>query len=145
MRDLRLRARDEEAEEIGCDGLLAGRELGERFEQMVLDDLLRSAERLQPGHIERVRVRLDRRPPEPLQHELKERRLDRVAAWRLRSGVSALGEPEAAGGGRLDHHLDQRRLDLVRLLTGRQTVVPLADGPVDRVRAALRSRCSTRT
>ncbi len=82
--DLRLRAGDEVAEEVGGRGLLAGRELAERFEQVVLDDLLRAAERLQPGQVEGVRAGLDRRAPEPLQHELEEGRLDPAAPLPLR-------------------------------------------------------------
>ena len=70
--------------QVGGDGLLGGGELAERLEQVVLDDLLRAAERLEPGQVERVRAGRDRRAPEPLEHELEERRLDRVGARRVR-------------------------------------------------------------
>ena len=120
MGDLRLRAGDEVAEEVRGRGLLSGGELAERLEQVVLDDLLRAAERLQPGEVERVRAGRDRLAPEPLQHELEERRLDPAGRCRLGAGaVAALGEREPARGGGLDHLLGQRRLDLVRLLAGR--------------------------
>ena len=120
MGDLRLRAGDEVAEEVRGRRLLSGCELAEGFEQVVLDDLLRAAERLQPGQVEGVRAGLDRRAPEPLQHELEEGRLDPAGRCRLgAAAVAALGERKPARGGRLDHLLGQRRLDLVRLLAGR--------------------------
>ena len=81
-----------------------------------------------------MRAGLDGRAPEPLEHELEERRLDPAGGCRLGDGaVAALGEPEPAGGGRLDHRLGERRLDLVGLLAGGQAAVPLADGAVDRL------------
>ena len=51
---------------------------------------------------------------------------------------------EPAGGGRVDHRLDQRRLDRVRLLARRQTAVPLRDRPLDRLRAPPRGRGARR-
>ena len=134
MSDLRLRARDEEAEEVGGNALLARRERAERLEQVVLDDLLGAAELLEPRERQVAGPRRDRRPPEPFHHELEERRLDALGAWD--SGVhvpSALSEREVARRGRVDHRLDERRLERVRRLLRRKPAIPLADRALDRV------------
>ena len=49
MGDLRLRARDEVAEGVGGDRLLATGEAAKRVVEVVLDDPLRAAECLEPG------------------------------------------------------------------------------------------------
>ena len=123
----------------------AGVSAAERVEQVVLDDPLRAAELLERrASVELVRARLDRRAPEPLEHELQERRLDaplsppRLDAGRRRSAR------EPRRGGRVEHGVDERRLDVVRLLARRQRRFHSAIGPSIASRAAARSRCSTR-
>ena len=112
MGDLRLRARDEEAEQVGRDCLVGGRELAERLEQVVLDDLLCASESLQAGHVEPVRPGLHRRPPEPVHHELEERSLDGIDVRPARpAAVGAFGVREPTVCGRVDHRVDERRLE----------------------------------
>ena len=134
--DLRLRAGDEEAEEVGGDGLLGGRELAERFEQVVLDDLLRTAERLAAGRassvcapaVDRRRARAARARAGGTAPRPRRRSPPR------RGAVAALGEPEPAGGGRLDH---RRRPAPARPRTaprpGGRRRFHSSTGPVDRL------------
>ena len=87
--DLRLARADEEAEAVGGDVLLGGREPAERVEEVALDDPPRAAERLEPRERERVCSPSSTVvAPEPLEHELQERRLDPVAG-RLRRAASS--------------------------------------------------------
>jgi hypothetical protein len=132
--DLRLRARDEEAEEVGGDPLLARRERAERLEQVVLDDLLGAAELLEPRDRQVAGRRRDRSSPEPLHYELEERRLDALGAGD--SGIrvpSALSEREVARRCRVDHRLDECGLERVRRLLRRKPAIPLVDRALDRV------------
>ena len=135
--DLRLASADEEAEAVGGGVLLCGRETAERVEEVVLDDPAGAAERLEPGERERVLPGCDAVAPEPLEHELQEGRLDPVAG-RLRTGALAAGrERQATARRRGEHRLDERRLDLERLLALGQRAVPGLDRPLDRLARGL--------
>ena len=134
MCDLRLRARDEEAEEIGCDRLLLRSEAGEGLQEVVLHDVFGPTECVEPGDRQLARPRVDRGSPEPLHDELEERKLDRLGAGnRCPGGAAALDACERARGRRVDDGVDQRRLDRVRRLLRRQAMVPLAYRPLDRL------------
>ena len=132
MRDLRLRAGDEEAEEVGGDRLLVGRERAERVEQMVLDDALRAAELVEPRERERMSLRRDGRAPEPVHDELEERRLDVLAVGRARSvSAPARHEREPPDGRGVEDGLDEAGLERVRRLV-RRPPVPLLHRALDR-------------
>jgi hypothetical protein len=107
---------------------------------VVLDDPARATERLQPGQRERVFTDRDTVAPETVEHELQEGCFDSVAGrlepvgGRLRSGALAAGRKRQAPACRRgEHGLDERRLDLERLLALGQRSVPGLDRPLDRL------------
>ena len=80
-------------------------------------------------------------------HELEERRLDRVGARGGRGRARRrLGEDEPAAGGRVDHGVDERGLERVRLPRPAASGGSIrAIGPSIASRAGRAVRCSTRT
>ena len=81
---------------IGGDVLLLPAEKGQRLDEVVLHDLARAAEALEPLEREHVVALVDSRAPEPLEDELEERRLDAVAHGRFRRNRRAAVEREVA-------------------------------------------------
>ena len=146
--DLRLRAGDEEAEDVGRDRLVGparasrapraggSRRFARRRRARSSREIVRSEEPARLG-----------RAPEPFHHELEERGLDALAVRPAgrRVGARPRVRARAARGGRVDHRLHERGLERVRRLLGRKPAVPFEDRPLDRVRGCARFRCSMRT
>ena len=135
MRDLRLRAGDEEAEDVGGDALLRGRERAERFERWFSTIRCAPPSCSSLARVEVAPARLDRRAPEPLEHELQERRLDgsagAAAPASLPAPLPAQREPRRRRPPRAPRRPAPARL--VRLLARRQTAIPLGYRPLDRL------------
>ena len=141
VRDLCVRARHEIAKRVGGNRLLAACQAAERILEVVGDDPLRAAERLEPGACQLPGAGLDGRDPHPVHHELQERRLDRVRAPTVRSvraravrgvGFRALAGADPPPSRGVDHRVNERRLDRVVLGLG-QPAVPLLDRSLDRL------------
>ena len=150
-RDLRLRARpssrrgrrrsgrssscaaDEEAEAVGGDVLLGGREPAERVEEVVLDDPRAPPSASSRASVSVVLTARDRRRARAARARAggTAPRRGRLRRSRRRDGSRAPARAPAAAA--VEHRLDERGLDARTAARRRQATVPRGDRPLDRL------------
>ena len=134
LRDLGHRRRHQESEHLGGEPFALRSKLRQHLAEVAGDDPLGAAELFEGRQRQAALAALHGGRPQPLHHQLQERRLHAVAAGvrGSRGGRARLTQRQPPGSHLVEHRVDQRRLDRHGLLVLRQPERVLLDRAFDR-------------